>query len=114
MDRITGRSDDMLIINGVNVFPSQIEALLSDIEEIELQYLLVVSKKKHLDQLDVRVEGKKEVFDAGPGKVKEVETKVAEHIRGLLGMHVGIELVPPKGLKRSEGKAVRVIDQRPK
>ncbi|SPF50864.1 phenylacetyl-CoA ligase [Syntrophobacter sp. SbD1] len=114
MDRITGRSDDMLIINGVNVFPSQIESLLSDIEEIELQYLLVVRKKKHLDELYIRVEGKKEVFDAGPGKVTEVERKIAGHIKGLMGIGVGMELVPPKGLKRSEGKAVRVVDERPK
>ncbi len=114
MDRITGRSDDMLIINGVNVFPSQIESLLSDIQEIELQYLLIVRKKKHLDELHIRVEGKKEVFDAGPGRVTEVERKIAGHIKGLMGIGVGLELVPPKGLKRSEGKAVRVVDERPK
>jgi len=114
MDRITGRTDDMLIINGVNVFPSQIEALLSDIKEIELQYLLIVRKKKHLDELNIRVEGKKEVFDAGPGKVAEVERKIVDHIRGMLGIHVGMEMVRPKALKRSEGKAVRVVDERPK
>jgi len=114
MDKVTGRTDDMLIINGVNVFPSQIEALLSDIKEIELQYLLVVRKKKHLDELNIRVEGKKEVFDAGPGKVAEVERKIADHIRGMLGIHVGMEMVKPKALKRSEGKAVRVVDERPR
>jgi len=114
MDKVTGRTDDMLIINGVNVFPSQIEALLSDIREIELQYLLVVRKKKHLDELTIRVEGKQEVFDAGPGKVAEVEGKIVGHIRGVMGIHVGMELVRPKGLKRSEGKAVRVVDERPR
>jgi phenylacetate-CoA ligase len=114
MDKVTGRTDDMLIINGVNVFPSQIEALLSDIREIELQYLLVVRKKKHLDELTIRVEGKQEVFDAGPGKVAEVEGKIVDHIRGVMGIHVGMELVRPKGLKRSEGKAVRVVDERPR
>ncbi len=114
MDKVAGRTDDMLIINGVNVFPSQIEALLSDIKEIELQYLLVVRKKKHLDELNIRVECKKEVFDAGPGKVAEVEKKVAAHIKGTLGISVGMEILKPKALKRSEGKAVRVIDERPK
>ncbi len=114
MDKVTGRTDDMLIINGVNVFPSQIEALLSDIKEIELQYLLVVRKKKHLDELNIRVEGKKEVFDAGPGKVAEVERKIAAHIKGILGSKFGMEILQPKALKRSEGKAVRVIDERPK
>ena len=114
MDRVTGRTDDMLIINGVNVFPSQIEALLSDIEEIELQYLLVVRKKKHLDELNIRVEGKKEVFDAGPGKVEEIERKIVHHIKGTMGISVGMELVRPKALKRSEGKAVRIVDERPR
>jgi phenylacetate-CoA ligase len=114
MDRITGRSDDMLIINGVNVFPSQIESLLSDIEEVELQYLLLVRKKKHLDELNVRVEVKKGIFEAGPAKVAETERKIVEHIRGMTGIHVGLELVQPKVLMRSEGKAVRVIDERPK
>ncbi len=114
MDRITGRTDDMLIINGVNVFPSQIEALLSDIAEIELQYLLVVRKKKHLDELNIRVEGKKEVFDAGPARVEEVERKIVHHIKGIMGISVGMELVRPKALKRSEGKAVRIVDERPR
>lgn len=114
MDRITGRSDDMLIINGVNVFPSQIESLLKDFEEVELQYVLVVGKKKHLDQVNLRVEARKEVYDAGPQKLAEVEKKIGSHIKGILGIHVGIELAAPKALTRSEGKAVRVIDERPK
>ena len=114
MDRITGRTDDMLIINGVNVFPSQVESLLSDFDEIVLQYLLVVRKKKHLDELVIRVEGKKEVFDAGPEKVSEVEHKISNHIKGVAGLGAAVQLVEPKGLKRSEGKAVRVVDERPK
>ncbi len=115
MDRITGRTDDMLIINGVNVFPSQVESLLSEFnDEIVLQYLLVVRKKKHLDELIIRVEGKKEVFEAGPGKVTHVEKKITEHIKGVAGVGVTVELVEPKGLVRSEGKALRVVDERPK
>ena len=65
MDKIYGRSDDMLIISGVNVFPSQIEALLLEIDEVEPQYRLVVRKKGYLDQLSVQVEGKKEIYEAG-------------------------------------------------
>ncbi|MDR3569743.1 MAG: phenylacetate--CoA ligase [Syntrophobacteraceae bacterium] len=114
MDRITGRTDDMLIINGVNVFPSQIESLLSEIDEVVLQYLLVVRKRKHLDELLIRVEGKREVFDAGPGKVAVIEKKIANHIKGVAGLGAAVELVEPKVLKRSEGKAVRVVDERPK
>ncbi|MCK7504763.1 MAG: AMP-binding protein [Desulfobacterales bacterium] len=76
MDKIFGRSDDMLIISGVNVFPSQIESLLLEIPEVEPQYRLVVRKKGYLDQLIVQVEGKKEIYDAGPEKRLEVAAKV--------------------------------------
>jgi phenylacetate-CoA ligase len=114
MDKIYGRSDDMLIISGVNVFPSQIEALLLEIEEVEPQYRMVVSKKGYLDQLKVQVEGKKEIYEAGESRRHEIEGKIAGHIKGMMGIGVGVELVDPKSLARSEGKAVRVIDERPK
>lgn len=114
MDKVTGRTDDMLIISGVNIFPSQIEALLLDIDEIEPQYVIIVRKKGYLDQLTVRTETKKEVYDAGPQKIAEVQSKVAEHIRGMLGINVKIELVEPKIIARSEGKAKRVFDERPR
>jgi phenylacetate-CoA ligase len=114
MDKILGRSDDMLIISGVNVFPSQIEALLLDVQEVEPQYVLIVRKKGYLDQLAVHVEGRKEIYEAGPGKRAEVEGKIAEHIREMVGISVTVELVEPKSIARSEGKAKRVIDERPK
>ncbi|MGW8300757.1 MAG: phenylacetate--CoA ligase family protein [Desulfobacterales bacterium] len=114
MDKIYGRSDDMLIISGVNVFPSQIEALLLEIEEVEPQYRMVVSKKGYLDQLKVQVEGKKEIYEAGESRRHEIEGKIAGHIKGMMGISVGVELVDPKSIARSEGKAVRVIDERPK
>ena len=114
MDKIYGRSDDMLIISGVNVFPSQIEALLLEIEEVEPQYRMVVSKKGYLDHLSVQVEAKKEIYQAGEDRRHEIEGKIAGHIRGMMGIGVGVELVDPKSIARSEGKAVRVIDARPK
>ncbi len=114
MDKIFGRTDDMLIISGVNVFPSQIEALLLEIEEVEPQYRLVVRKKGYLDQLIVQVEGKKEIYDAGREKRFEVEAKIAGHIKGSIGITVEVELVEPKFIARSEGKALRVVDERPK
>ena len=114
MDKIYGRSDDMLIISGVNVFPSQIEALLLEIEEVEPQYRMVVSKKGYLDYLSVQVEAKKEIYEAGEDRKHEIEGKIAGHIRGMMGIGVGVELVDPKSIARSEGKAVRVIDARPK
>ena len=114
MDKLYGRTDDMLIISGVNVFPSQIESLLLDIPEVEPQYVLVVRKKGYLDHLTVRVEAKREVYDAGPEKEAEVEKKIAEHIKGNIGISVRIQLVEPKLIERSEGKAKRIIDERPK
>lgn len=114
MDKLSGRSDDMLIISGVNVFPSQVEALLLDIDEVEPQYVIVVRKKGYLDQLIVKVEAKKEVYEAGAEKRSEVEAKIAGHIKGMMGIGVEINLVEPKTIARSEGKALRVIDERSK
>jgi phenylacetate-CoA ligase len=114
MDKVFGRTDDMLIISGVNVFPSQIEALLLDIEEVEPQYRLLVRKKGYLDQLVVQVEGKKEIYQAGREKRFEVEGKIGAHIKGNMGIGVEVELVEAKAIARSEGKALRVVDERPK
>jgi phenylacetate-CoA ligase len=114
MDKIYGRSDDMLIISGVNVFPSQIESMLLEIEEVEPQYRLVVRKKGYLDQLIVQVEAKKEVYEAGKVRRHEIEGKIAAHIKGMMGIGVDIELVDLKSIARSEGKALRVVDERPK
>jgi phenylacetate-CoA ligase len=114
MDKIFGRSDDMLIISGVNVFPSQIESLLLEIPEVEPQYRLLVRKKGYLDQLIVQVEGKKEIYDAGPEKRFEVAAKVMGHIKGNMGIGVDVEIVEAKFINRSEGKALRVVDERPK
>jgi phenylacetate-CoA ligase len=112
MDKIYGRSDDMLIIGGVNVFPSQIESLLLDIPEIEPQYVIIIRKKGYLDQLHIDVEAKRETYEGGPQKIAAVEKKVEAKIRGIIGLGVKIRLVPPKAITRSEGKAKRVIDER--
>ncbi|HSB04754.1 MAG TPA: phenylacetate--CoA ligase [Thermodesulfobacteriota bacterium] len=112
MDKIYGRSDDMLIIGGVNVFPSQIESILLEIPEVEPQYVIIVRKKGYLDQLHVDVEAKKEVYDRGPQKISEVEKMIEGKMRGMIGIGMKIRLVPPKSITRSEGKAKRVFDER--
>jgi len=114
MGKVFGRTDDMLIISGVNVFPSQIESLLLEIPEVEPQYRLVVRKKGYLDQLIVQVEGKKEIYELGAEKRFEIEGKINAHIRGNMGISVEVNLVEPKFIARSEGKALRVVDERPK
>jgi len=112
MDKIYGRSDDMLIIGGVNVFPSQIESILLEIAEVEPQYVIIVRKKGYLDQLHVDVEAKKEVYDLGPQKISEVEKMIEGKMRGMIGIGMKIRLVPPKSITRSEGKAKRIFDER--
>jgi phenylacetate-CoA ligase len=112
MDKIYGRSDDMLIIGGVNVFPSQIESVLLEIPEVEPQYVIIVRKKGYLDQLHVDVEVKKEVYDLGPQKISEVEKMVEGKMRGTIGIGIKVRLVPPKSITRSEGKAKRIFDER--
>jgi len=112
MDKIYGRSDDMLIISGVNVFPSQIESILLEVPEVEPQYVLIIRKKGYLDALSVDVEAKPEVYDLGEAKLKEIEKKIVGKIRGTVGIGVAVRLVPPKSIERSEGKAKRVFDAR--
>lgn len=112
IEKVSGRSDDMLIISGVNVFPSGIESLLFDIGEIAPLYELVVSKKGYLDKLQVRFELKPEVHAMGKEKIQEVEKRAKEHLRSNIGITIDTEVVAPKTLKRFEGKATRIIDQR--
>ncbi len=112
MDRIFGRSDDMLIISGVNVFPSQIESLLLDITEVEPQYRLVVRKVGYLDKLTVEVEAKKEIFKQGKSVLYSIENKIQSHIQQSIGINVEVELLETKSIERSEGKAQRVKDER--
>ena len=112
MKKVLGRSDDMLIISGVNVFPSQIESLLLEVAEVEPQYVLIIRKKGYLDALSVDVEAKPEVYDMGEEKLKAVEKEIEGRIRGVIGIGVKVRCVPPKSIERSEGKAKRVFDAR--
>lgn len=112
MDEIYGRSDDMLFIAGVSVFPSQVESILLDVKEIEPQYVIIVKRKGYSDQLHVDVEARQETYDAGPKRIAEVEKTVEGKIRGVIGIGIKVRLVPPKSITRSEGKPKRVIDER--
>ncbi|RJP74101.1 MAG: phenylacetate--CoA ligase family protein [Candidatus Abyssobacteria bacterium SURF_17] len=112
MERVTGRTDDMLIIRGVNVFPSQIESVLVGIEEAEPHYQLIVRKDGPMDTLEVQVEVDQRLFSDEIKKLQNVERKVAHEINSLLGIHAKVTLVQPKTIERSMGKAKRVIDMR--
>lgn len=112
MERVMGRSDDMLIIRGVNVFPSQIESVLLGNGETEPHYLLVVDRKDNLDILEVLVEVSDKMFSDEVRKLEELERKLRHEIGSVLGISAKIKLVEPKTIPRSEGKAKRVIDKR--
>jgi phenylacetate-CoA ligase len=112
MERVSGRSDDMLIIRGVNVFPSQIESVLMNIEGVEPYYLLIVDRKGNLDTLEVHVEVNENLFSDEVKDLQVLGRKIEKDIKDLLGVTAGVKLVEPKALQRSEGKAQRVIDKR--
>ncbi|MHB1456220.1 MAG: phenylacetate--CoA ligase family protein [Armatimonadota bacterium] len=114
MGRITGRTDDMLIIRGVNVFPSQIESVLLEIEETEPHYLIVVNRVNNIDSLEIWVEVNSRIFTDEIKGLEAVERKIQHEIHNVLGLTAAIKLVEPKTIERSEGKAKRVVDNRPK
>ena len=112
MDRVTGRSDDMLIIRGVNLYPSQIESLLMGINGLEPHYQLVVKREGTLDTLEVRIEVNESIFTDEIKSLEKLEKHVENEIKDILGVSASIKLVEPKTLQRFEGKASRVIDER--
>jgi phenylacetate-CoA ligase len=115
MDRVMGRSDDMLIIRGVNVFPSQIEAVLLNIEGTEPHYQLIVDRVDTLDTLEVQVEVSQKLLDDSAGEVRvlqNMERRIVKDMKDYLGISAKVKMVEPKSLQRFEGKASRVIDKR--
>ena len=111
MTKLKGRSDDMLIIRGVNVFPSQIETVLIN-QGYPANYQIIVDRVNNTDTLDVRVEMTPEMFTDNLGEVNKRQAKLVDGLRSMLGLTAKVTLVAPKTIARSEGKAVRVIDNR--
>lgn len=113
MRRVTGRTDDMLIIRGVNVFPSQIEEVLMGIEETTPNYVLVVDRKpRGMDEMEVQVEVSEKTFSDEMSRLETLSERIQSEIESTLGLRVSVRLVEPKTLERSMGKAKRVIDRR--
>jgi phenylacetate-CoA ligase len=110
--RIARRSDDMLIIRGVNLFPSQIEAALLKVEETLPHYQIIVDRERGLDTLEVQVEVTAETFSDTVGGLEKLQARLAHSIESITGIHARVRLVAPHTLQRSEGKAKRVIDKR--
>jgi len=112
MERCKGRSDDMLIIRGVNVFPSQIESVLLEMSETEPHYLLIVERIGTLDSLKLMVEVQQQFFSDEVKNLQNIRKKIAANLKSTLGIAVNVELVEPKTIERTSGKAKRVIDKR--
>lgn len=112
--RLRGRTDDMLIIRGVNVFPQQIEGLLMEQRVLSPNYQLVVDRVNNLDTLEVRVEMGEHLFADEIGKLQTLERTLQKNIKEYLGVTVKVRLMEPHSIERSEGKARRIVDNRPK
>ena len=112
IESIVGRSDDMLVINGVNVFPSQIEHVLSTCSGVTLNYQIIAKKKGYLDKLEVDVEMDESMMVDDVSKLENLKKHIQHEMLNNLYINVNIKLVAPKSIQRSEGKAVRVIDKR--
>ncbi len=114
LSRIMGRTDDMLIINGINLFPSQIEEVVMRIPEVATNYVIQVEKKGALDHLTIKVEIYPKLFLGDPAQLETLKGRITEELRSAIILHPSVELHEPNTLPISEGKAKRVIDLRPK
>lgn len=112
MSRVVGRTDDMLIIRGANLFPSQIEEALLRVEGTAPHYQIIIDRPGALDELTVRVEVRPEVFSDKMSQMQSLREQIDREIQSITGIRVRVELVEPKALERSPGKAVRVVDNR--
>ena len=112
MTKPAGRTDDMLIVRGVNVFPSQIEKVLLDLKMTSPNYLIVVDRVNNMDKMEVQVEINQQMFSDTVRNLEQFEQEIKEALRATLNISAKVRLVEPKTIARSEGKAKRVIDNR--
>ncbi|NLW88731.1 MAG: phenylacetate--CoA ligase [Clostridiaceae bacterium] len=112
MEKVTGRADDMLIIRGVNVFPTQIEAVMLAYSQVEPHYIIVIDRVDNLDRMTVKVEMSNAFFSDSVKEIETIERKLANDIASITGVHARIVLCEPRSLPRSEGKIKRVYDER--
>ena len=112
MGRILGRSDDMMIIRGVNVFPSQVESVILELPEFEAHYLIVIDRVNNTDTFQIQVELRPECYTDEMSKVLALKKKIANRIQSVIGLQPDIRIVEPRSIERSIGKAKHVIDNR--
>ncbi len=112
MDKVMGRSDDMLIIRGVNVFPSQIESVLLGFDTVEPHYMIYIDRVNNLDSMEIHVEMTAALFSDSVKDLEKIEHRLSSEIQSAIGISARIRLVEPRSVPRSEGKAKRVVDRR--
>ena len=112
MGRIVGRSDDMLIIRGINVFPSQVESVILEMQEFEPQYMLIVDRINNLDTLQVQVEVRKDFFSDDIGSMLAMKKKLSDKLKSVLSISADVRLMEPGSIERAQGKGKHVIDKR--
>ncbi|MDD2580161.1 MAG: phenylacetate--CoA ligase, partial [Eubacteriales bacterium] len=112
MEKVTGRADDMLIIRGVNVFPTQIESILLQYGEVEPHYMIYVDRIHNLDRMEIQIEMTPAFFSDSIKEIERIERRLNSDVQSTLGISAKITLVEPRTIPRSEGKARRVIDRR--
>ncbi len=112
IERIRGRSDDMIKVRGVMLFPYQIEKALLEVQGVEPHYQIILTRPHHLDEIEVQVEMSKETFSDEVKEIENLRRKLEKHLEETIGIRIKVTLVEPKSLPRSEGKAKRVIDKR--
>jgi len=112
MSRLAGRTDDMLVVRGVNVYPGQIESVLALVGGITPHYLIVADRRASLDNLEVHVELTEDMFSDTISQIQALENSIASQIKSVVGIQADVKLVPPRSLPRSEGKSKRVVDKR--
>jgi phenylacetate-CoA ligase len=112
MAKVLGRTDDMIVVRGVNVFPSQVEAVLLQVGEVAPHYQIIVDRgRDSLDALEVLVEAPAEILD-NPDRLSQLERRLSSNMQSTLGITCTVQLAAPGQIPRSEGKAVRVVDKR--
>ncbi len=112
MEKVTGRSDDMLIIRGVNVFPSQIESVILEFSEVEPHYMIYVDRQNNQDSMEIHIEVTADIFSDEIKKIENLQRGLRQRIESVLGISAVVKLVEPGSIPRSEGKAKRVVDKR--
>jgi phenylacetate-CoA ligase len=112
IDRISARSDDMFIIRGVNVFPSQIESALLTVPGVSANYLIILTTEKGMDNIELQVEISPEIFSDQVKELENLQRNISKAVESVIGLRIRVKLVAPQTIARSEGKAKRVLDQR--